>query len=266
MNDRADVRQDSQRDFDSRSASNTQQATRGASPQVMSEVRASARGPTDEALLGASPLRNDPSATQRDEVSRASQSSRISQAQSDSQGRSQEQQANQPSRVSEEQRLAMVAPDDGGWPREEIIPDDLDFAPVDGAGEKSAKEDGFSGRWAWPTDGQVVRGFQPDRVGGQGVDIAGVPGQDVKAAMDGTVVYSGRDLSGEGNLIILKHPDDLLSTYSHTRNLYVAEDDVVRAGDSIASLGANENQESVLGFEIRRDGNPLNPMDFLPIP
>ncbi len=220
-------------------------SSQGTNPQVMSEVRASARGPTDEVLLGSNSLPVDEAPARSDPPSPSGVD------------------AVQP---SDDERVAMVAPDAGGWPREEIVPDDLDFAPVDDGSGAPEGGDAFSGRWSWPTDGQIVRGFQPDRVGGQGVDIAGVPGQDVKAAMDGTVVYSGRDLSGEGNLIILRHPDELLSTYSHARDLYVAEDDVVSAGDSIASLGANEDEESVLGFEIRRDGNPLNPMDFLPVP
>lgn len=173
----------------------------------------------------------------------------------------------------------------GGWPREEILPDPLEATLGPQREPRRASEsrpvaqvrddtrvaalardsEGFAGRWYWPTDGEVARGFRPDQVGGQGVDIAGMPGQDVRAAMDGTVVYSGRDLSGVGNLVILRHPDNLLSTYSHADELYVAEDDVVRAGDPIASLGANENRESVLGFEIRRDGNPLNPLEFLPV-
>lgn len=154
----------------------------------------------------------------------------------------------------------------GDYPREEIIPDTLDYS----AGKSDRALLGNSlqsmvGEWTWPTQGQVARGFAPDQIGGQGVDIAGVPGQDVRAAMDGTVVYSGRDLSGGGNLIIVRHADNLMTTYSHAQNLYVAEDDVVSSGDPIASLGWNANRESVLRFEVRKNGNPLNPMDFLPI-
>lgn len=154
----------------------------------------------------------------------------------------------------------------GDYPREEIIPDTLDYS----AGKSDRALLGNSlqsmvGEWAWPTQGQVARGFAPDQIGGQGVDIAGVPGQDVHAAMDGTVVYSGRDLSGGGNLIIVRHAGNLMTTYSHAQNLYVAEDDVVSSGDPIASLGWNANRESVLRFEVRKNGNPLNPMDFLPI-
>lgn len=121
----------------------------------------------------------------------------------------------------------------------------------------------YEGRWTWPTQGKLARGFAPNTKGRHGVDIAGSPGQPVVAVLDGTVAYSGRDPSGAGNLIIVRHADNLLTAYSHTRNLYVSEDDTVRAGDPIATLGANAQQESVLRFEVRQNGNPLNPMDFL---
>ena len=154
--------------------------------------------------------------------------------------------------------------------REEVLPDDYDIGGSSDAASdapRAALDDSlqrYVGRWTWPIDGAVARAFAPDRIGGQGVDIAGVPGQKVRAAGDGTVVYSGRDLSGEGQLVILRHEDDLLTTYSHADELYVSEEARVRAGEVIASLGWNERRESVLGFEVRRDGNPLDPMAFLP--
>jgi len=127
---------------------------------------------------------------------------------------------------------------------EEVVADTLDFEPVD-PNRTAMTEDlqQYVGKWSWPTEGQVARAFAPTEVGGQGVDIAGVPGQSVHAAMAGTVVYSGRDLSGGGNLIIVRHDNSLMTTYSHTDKLYVAEDDQVVAGDPIASLGWNANQE-----------------------
>ena len=85
----------------------------------------------------------------------------------------------------------------------------------------------------------------------------------MRAAAPGTVVYSGRDLSGGGNLVILRHDGDLMTTYSHADKLFVTEDDAVRAGDAIASLGWNEARESVLRFEVRRDGQPLDPLGFV---
>lgn len=121
-----------------------------------------------------------------------------------------------------------------------------------------------SSEWRWPSAGEVVREYAPNEVNGQGVDIAGVPGQDVMAAADGTVVYTGRDLSNSGNLVILRHDGNLLSTYSHAKDLYVGEDDFVKAGDPIASLGWNAARESVLHFELRKEGKPVNPMTYLP--
>jgi len=149
---------------------------------------------------------------------------------------------------------------------EEVIPDTLDFEPVQGSrAAMDAELNQYVGEWVWPTQGQVARDFSPEINGVHGVDIAGVPGQDVRAAKSGTVVYSGRDLLGGGNLIIVKHADDLMTTYSHADKLYVAEDDVVAVGDPIASLGWNEDRESVLRFEVRKDGNPMDPVKFLPI-
>jgi len=121
-----------------------------------------------------------------------------------------------------------------------------------------------AGGWHWPSAGEVVRDFAPGEVNGQGIDIAGVPGQEIHAIGSGTVIYAGRDLSNSGNLVIIRHPDDVLSTYSHTKDLFVAEDDIVKGGDPIASLGWNSNRESVLHFGIRKNGKPVNPAQYLP--
>ena len=88
----------------------------------------------------------------------------------------------------------------------------------------------------------------------------------MRAAAAGLVIYSGKSLAGDdGNLVILRHADGLMTTYSHADRLFVTEDDRVRAGDPIASLGANEASESVLSFEVRRAGEagPLDPMRFV---
>lgn len=159
------------------------------------------------------------------------------------------------------------------WPREEVIEDDLPLERLavnehgsnfPQAQSRTVMPQSIAGRWVWPTRGEVARGFEPARIGGQGVDIAGVPGQDVRAAKSGKVVYSGRDLSGGGNLVIVQHDKNLMTTYSHADKLFVSEDDLVKAGDPIASLGWNSKRESVLRFEVRRDGKPLNPLNFLP--
>jgi len=157
-------------------------------------------------------------------------------------------------------------------PIEEVVPDDLDYQSLEVADASmstqanviQAPKGNATNGWVWPTWGEVAREFAPTEAGGQGIDIAGVPGQEIHAASGGTVAYAGRDLAGGvGKLIILRHHSGLMTTYSHASQLFVAEDDVVRAGDVIASLGANARNESVLRFEVRQDGNPLNPMNFL---
>ncbi len=164
---------------------------------------------------------------------------------------------------------APATPSSGSTVRHGVMQPGNDYPyeeEVDSFGGRRLVDDslqGYVGRWNWPTQGQVARGFSPVKEGRHGVDIAGLPGQPVVAVLDGTVVYSGRDPSGTGNLIIVRHENSLLTAYSHTQDLYVAEEDTVRAGDPIATLGWNAQEESVLRFEVRQDGNSLNPMDFL---
>lgn len=117
--------------------------------------------------------------------------------------------------------------------------------------------------WRWPTAGSVARGFNPGDTR-KGILITGTPGQPVRAAADGAVVYSGNGLIGYGELIIVKHNDRMLSAYAHNRDRRVAEGDTVRGGQVIATLGRNERDEPVLHFEIRRDGQPVDPTGFLP--
>ncbi len=158
---------------------------------------------------------------------------------------------------------------------EEVVPDELGYTTLPQATPEqltsasatqtlSAPRGNATSGWVWPTYGEIAREFAPNEAGGQGIDIAGVPGQEIHAASGGTVAYAGRDVAGgDGKLIILRHQSGLMTTYSHAKQLFVAEDDVVRAGDVIASLGANARNESVLRFEVRQNGNPLNPMQFL---
>jgi lipoprotein NlpD len=118
--------------------------------------------------------------------------------------------------------------------------------------------------WRWPTLGSIVRDYEPDVPGGKGIQISGQLGQLVRAASPGQVVYSGSGLPGYGRLIILKHSDDLLSAYGYLGKIFVEEGDKVQLGQSIAELGASNENRPILHFEIRRDGKPVNPLDFLP--
>jgi lipoprotein NlpD len=118
--------------------------------------------------------------------------------------------------------------------------------------------------WQWPADGNVVGEFgQGDSITA-GIDITGEKGQPVKAAGPGIVVYAGSGVRGYGNLILLKHNDQFLSAYAHNDSLRVSENDVVEAGEVIATMGDSDAENVRLHFEVRRDGQPQDPMDFLP--
>jgi lipoprotein NlpD len=118
--------------------------------------------------------------------------------------------------------------------------------------------------WGWPADGQVVGGYVGGDPTKQGVDIAGKAGDPVRAAADGTVVYSGNGLIGYGELIIVKHSPSFLSAYGHNRKRLVKEGDRVKAGQTIAERGSSSASRDSLHFEIRKNGKPANPVDYLP--
>ncbi|MCG7590095.1 MULTISPECIES: peptidoglycan DD-metalloendopeptidase family protein [Halomonadaceae] len=118
--------------------------------------------------------------------------------------------------------------------------------------------------WRWPTDGQVTGEFGQGGSITAGIDIAGQKGQPVRAAGPGIVVYAGSGVRGYGNLILLKHNDQFLSAYAHNDSLSVKENDVVEAGEVIATMGDSDADAVKLHFEVRRDGQPQNPLDYLP--
>ena len=118
--------------------------------------------------------------------------------------------------------------------------------------------------WRWPTSGQVVARFVAGDQTEQGIDIAGNAGQPVIAAADGVVVYSGAGLVGYGELIIIKHNDQWLSAYGHNRRRLVAEGAQIKAGDVIAEMGRTGAARDELHFEIRFNGKPVDPLQYLP--
>ena len=98
----------------------------------------------------------------------------------------------------------------------------------------------------------------------QGVDIGGSTGQAVRAAGDGVVVYSGGGLVGYGELIIIKHNESWLSAYGHNRKRLVNEGQNVKAGQQIAEMGRSGASREMLHFEIRYNGKPVDPLQYLP--
>ena len=77
-------------------------------------------------------------------------------------------------------------------------------------------------------------------------------------------MYAGNGLPGYGNLLIIKHTSDYLSAYGYNQKLLVAEGDRVQGGQQIARMGEGPGQRPLLHFEIRRSGQPANPLRYLP--
>ena len=135
------------------------------------------------------------------------------------------------------------------------------LAPTEAASGRQSQSAGMGpGRWVWPTD----RGGAPRPVPGGGILLPGRLGQDVRAAAAGRVVYTGNGLRGYGNLIIIKHADNLLSAYAQNRELLVHDGQDVAVGQVIAHMGEGTNQSAILYFELRRNGKPVDPVPFLP--
>lgn len=134
----------------------------------------------------------------------------------------------------------------------------------DAGGTAAAKPAQQVSSWQWPTVGTVISGYGASAKTQSGIQIAGQQRQPVVAAAAGEVVYSGSGLPGYGQLLIIKHNADYLSAYGHNESLLVAEGDNVKPGQRIARMGTGSGKRPVLHFEIRRHGEPVDPMRYLP--
>jgi lipoprotein NlpD len=99
--------------------------------------------------------------------------------------------------------------------------------------------------------------------GQKGIDILGSLGQEIKAAGPGKVIYSGEDLKGYGKLVIIKHNNSYLSVYAHNKELLVKEGQVITKGQKIATMGDSGTDKVKLHFEIRKQGQSVDPTNFL---
>ncbi|MES2933970.1 MAG: peptidoglycan DD-metalloendopeptidase family protein [Pseudomonadota bacterium] len=116
--------------------------------------------------------------------------------------------------------------------------------------------------WIWPTDGKIIANFDEGK--SKGIDIAGKLGQQVLAAGSGKVMYAGSGIRGYGNLVIVKHTNNLLSAYAHNKTIVVKEGQSVNKGQLIAEMGNSDADAIKLHFEIRQQGKPVDPTRFLP--
>ena len=115
----------------------------------------------------------------------------------------------------------------------------------------------------WPARGRVITGFS-GKGGNEGINIAVPEGTPVKAAEGGTVAYSGNELKGYGNLVLIRHDNGYVSAYAHNGDINVKRGEKVSRGQVIAKSGQSGNVSSPqIHFELRKGSSPVDPMPYL---
>ena len=118
----------------------------------------------------------------------------------------------------------------------------------------------------WPVRGKVITGYGAKTNGksNDGINLAVPEGTPVKAAEDGVVAYSGNELKGYGNLILVRHSNGYVTAYAHASELLVKRGDTIKRGQVIAKSGqSGEVGSPQLHFEIRKGSSPVDPQQFL---
>ncbi|MFN0263576.1 LysM peptidoglycan-binding domain-containing protein [Tepidamorphus sp. 3E244] len=118
----------------------------------------------------------------------------------------------------------------------------------------------------WPARGRVISGFGEPNSGSvnEGINIAVPEGTSVRAAENGVVIYSGSELEGLGNLVLVRHSDNWVTAYAHNRDLRVNRGDKVTRGQIIATAGQTGKVKSPqLHFELRKGSKPVDPLRYL---
>ncbi len=128
------------------------------------------------------------------------------------------------------------------------------------AREGQASQEGF----CWPVLGRVSRPFD-EAISHKGLDICAPEGTPIRASRSGKVIYSGNELRGYGNMIILEHSGRLASVYGHNRRNLVRVGQTVSRGQVIGEVGQTGNATTPhVHFEVRRDATPVDPRPMLP--
>jgi murein DD-endopeptidase MepM/ murein hydrolase activator NlpD len=118
----------------------------------------------------------------------------------------------------------------------------------------------------WPVRGRVIAGFgaKPNGQANDGINLAVPEGTSVKAAEDGVVAYSGNELKGYGNLVLVRHSNGFVTAYAHASELKVKRGETVKRGQIIALAGQTGTVTSPqLHFEIRKGSTPVDPSQYL---
>jgi murein DD-endopeptidase MepM/ murein hydrolase activator NlpD len=134
---------------------------------------------------------------------------------------------------------------------------------IDGSATEAPIKAGLT--FLWPAEGRVVVGFcfHPDAEPNYGLNLAVSPGSDVRAAEAGEVIYTGDELKGYHNLILIRHSDGWFSAYARADEVLVARGDHVSRGQVIAQFAAAPDTFAQLHFELRHGRTQVDPGLYL---
>lgn len=118
----------------------------------------------------------------------------------------------------------------------------------------------------WPVRGKIISSFgsKPNGLKNEGINIAVPEGTSIRAAESGVVAYSGNELKGYGNLVLIRHEGGWVTAYAHAKDLFVKRGDTVKRGDVIAKAGQTGSVSSPqLHFEVRKGATAMDPIKYL---
>lgn len=121
-------------------------------------------------------------------------------------------------------------------------------------------------RFVWPVRGRVISryGVIGKELYNDGINIGTPLGTSVRAAGGGVVAYTGNEIPGFGNLLLIRHGDGWVSAYAHNQANLVRQGERVRQGQVIARVGTSGNVSSPqLHFELRKNNRPVDPERYL---
>lgn len=124
-----------------------------------------------------------------------------------------------------------------------------------------------AGRFAWPLQGPIRREFKPRGQGSHhdGLDIVAPEGAAVRAVANGTVIFAGKEAKQFGNLVVIDHGDGWHSAYGSLGRVTVRNGHKVTRGERVGLVGSTSiTRRTELHFELRRNGEPVDPLAELP--
>jgi murein DD-endopeptidase MepM/ murein hydrolase activator NlpD len=115
-----------------------------------------------------------------------------------------------------------------------------------------------TGRMSWPVRGDIIRAYSKGK--NDGIDISAAPGTPVKAAADGVVAAITEDTNGVP-IVVIKHPNNILTVYSNLGPLRVRKGEKIKRGQALAEIPSTGT--AALHFEVREGFESVDPTDFL---